>query len=100
MKCIKGYEIRVLKSAAGFYIGTTEEEGFPMCRISSYYPTKDAAQTALDNKTFYRFAEEISFCNGGCGCYHDGDFNGDEELEFDPSWIEERFLPNPWIQEE
>jgi len=82
MKCIKGYEIRVLKSAAGFYIGTTEEEGFPMCRISGYYPTEEAAQTALNNKTFYRFAEEISFCNGGCGCIPgEGDTDGDEDLE-------------------
>ena len=88
MKCIKGYEIKPMKSAAGWYVGTTDEDGFPMCRISGYYPTKETAQTALDNKTFYRFAEEISFCNGGCGCYYDGDSDGDEDFleEWENSW--------------
>ena len=68
MNCIKGYEIKVMKSAAGYYIGTSDEDGFPMCRISSYYQTKELAQKDLDNCMFHREAEEIYFCNRGMGC--------------------------------
>ncbi len=68
MKCIKGYEVKVMKSAAGYYIGTYDNEGFPMCRISDYYKTQESAQRALDKFRFYRFAEEISFCNHGYDC--------------------------------
>jgi len=82
MKCIKGYEIKPMKSAAGWYVGTTDEDGFPMCRISSYYKDKETTQKAIDNRTFFRIAEEIAFCNGGCGCVPgEGDTDGDEDLE-------------------
>lgn len=44
-------DLRVLKSAAGFYIGRVEitEEGyeFPYCRESGYYPTREKAESAL-----------------------------------------------------
>lgn len=92
MKCIKGFEVKVLNSAAGYYIGTLDEENFPMCRISSYYKTKEAAQRALDKFTFHRFAEEINFCNHGYECIppqgpftlcgEDGQNPGEFELEF------------------
>lgn len=68
MKCIRGYEVKIMNSAAGYYIGTLDDEGFPMCRISSYYKTQESAQKALDKCTFHRFAEEINFCNHGCDC--------------------------------
>lgn len=44
-------ELKVLKSAAGFYIGRdcVEEDGFrsPYSRESGYYPTKAAAKADL-----------------------------------------------------
>lgn len=73
MKCVKGYEIKPMKSAAGWYVGTTDEDGFPMCRISKYYPDEITTQKAIDNKTFFRVADEITFCNGGCGCVSEED---------------------------
>lgn len=42
--------LRVLKSAAGYYIGTADEEG-PVSRISGYWPEQSAAQSALDKLT-------------------------------------------------
>lgn len=49
----KGYsELKVLQSPAGFYIGTiyTDEDGFqePGSRDSEYFPTKRAAEIALE----------------------------------------------------
>lgn len=70
MKCIKGKEIQVLRSNAGYYIGCFDVDG-PYCRISHYYRDKATAEAALKNKTFFRDAEEISFCNRGCGCIPD-----------------------------
>lgn len=44
--------LRVLRSAAGYYIGTFDEQG-PVSRESlEYYPTLEAAQAALDDNTF------------------------------------------------
>ncbi len=66
-KCKQGLEVQVLHSAAGYYIGTVDEEdGFPNCRLSvEYYKTRELAQSALDNRTFIeRESEEIMFCNG------------------------------------
>ena len=44
-------DLRVLKSAAGFYVGRVEisPEGyeFPYCRESGYYPTREKAESAL-----------------------------------------------------
>ena len=73
MKCAKGYEIKPLKSAAGWYLGTLDVEGFPNCRLTSNY-----AQTEEDAKYLFmdrQMACENEFCNGGCGCivhYRDG----------------------------
>lgn len=83
MKCIKGKEIQVLRSAAGYYIGCYDEDG-PCCRISGYYSDKERAETALEKKLFFRDAEEISFCNKGWGCIPEWDVN-----EYDP------FLDDP-----
>ena len=42
-------EFMVMRSAAGYYIGTAEvATGFPYSRESHYYPTHEAAQKALD----------------------------------------------------
>lgn len=66
MKCVKGYSLRVCNSQAGYYIGTLDEEGSPMCKLSvEYYKKRDAADEALKSGSFHiRDAVEISFC--GC----------------------------------
>ena len=71
MKCKKGLEIQVLKSAAGYYIGTLTEEGEPNCRISTQYAKSahDAAHyLLLDRQTN---CMENEFCNGGKGCFNE-----------------------------
>lgn len=64
MKCVKGYEVEPQRSAAGYYMGTVDEEGLPNCRISSRYAKtrEDAKKLPLDRQG----AEENRFCNG-CG---------------------------------
>ena len=52
-------EHKVMKSAAGYYIGQSyfdKEIGCdcPYDRHSGYYPTAKLAQQALDNNTYYR----------------------------------------------
>lgn len=37
MKCIKGYNIEPLRSAAGYYMGAMDYEEGPVCRITSRY---------------------------------------------------------------
>ena len=71
MKCTDGREIKVMNSFAGHYIGTSDTQfGGPGCRISEeYYKSKEAATTALDNKTFtQRRCVENDFCHHGRGC--------------------------------
>lgn len=49
--------LRVLKSAAGFYIGTISDEG-PFSRESEeYWPTAEAAETALMSSCFTQRVE-------------------------------------------
>lgn len=67
-KCIKGYEFVINGSAAGYYIGTIDNEGFPNCRCSGYYKTKEAVDSALESGLFDRTCEENLFCNGGKSC--------------------------------
>ncbi|MFK4135937.1 hypothetical protein ACI2KR_27185 [Pseudomonas luteola] len=43
--------ISVMKSAAGFYLGTADESG-PVSRESEYFATRDAAQNALDSNSW------------------------------------------------
>ena len=67
-KCKKGYEIQTLRSAAGWYLGTLDEEGFPNCRISTQYAktAEDAEKLLMDRQTN---CGENEFCNGGNGCF-------------------------------
>ena len=67
MKCTCGAELKALRSAAGWYMGTTTEYGSPNCRITGYYDSKEAAEKALASGEV-RYAEENNFCNKGCGC--------------------------------
>jgi hypothetical protein len=53
-ECITELQNQVLRSAAGFYIGTWCECG-PYSRESGYYRTEREAQRALDDGTFVRF---------------------------------------------
>lgn len=67
MKCKKGYEVDVCKSAAGYYIGTVDEFGCPNCRISGYAKTaEDASILPMDRECIER-----EFCNGGTGCFEE-----------------------------
>lgn len=66
MKCKKGYEIQVLRSGAGYYLGTVDELGFPNCRVSiDYARTREEAEKYLIPD---RVCEENLFCNGYTGC--------------------------------
>lgn len=70
-KCINGIEVKVLNSAAGYYIGTVDEDGFPNCRISSlYYPSQEDALRTFKSGVYpvRSNAEETLFCNSGRGC--------------------------------
>jgi hypothetical protein len=49
--CKKRLPVEVLKSAAGFYIGTCDEDG-PVSRESQYFPTSELAQQALESGTW------------------------------------------------
>lgn len=67
VKCRRGYEIKVLKSAAGYYLGTVTEDGLPFCRCSTEYAaTKEEAEKTLFVDRFY--AIENRMCNEGKGC--------------------------------
>jgi hypothetical protein len=68
MKCKKGYEIQALKSAAGWYLGTLDEEGFPNCRISTQYAATEAEALKLSMDRQTRCSEN-EFCNSGTGCF-------------------------------
>ena len=70
MKCIKGYEVEPQRSAAGYYMGTVDEEGFPNCRLTSAYAkTADSAKKLILDR---QGSMENAFCNG-CGfCFEGG----------------------------
>jgi hypothetical protein len=69
MNCIKGYKIQVL-SGNGYYIGTLDNEGLPMCRLSEeYYKKRADAESALNDGTFtQRNCVENDFCSDGQPC--------------------------------
>ena len=66
-KCKRGYEIQPLKSAAGWYLGTVDEEGFPNCRISMQYAetAEQAKRLPMNRQTG---CIENEYCNNGTGC--------------------------------
>ena len=70
MKCVKGNEIQPMRSAAGWYIGTRTQEGFPNCRITNqYYKTADEALNNMSKD--YRYCEENNFCSRGRVCFQE-----------------------------
>jgi len=69
MKCVRGYDIEVLRSGAGYYIGTRDDIGLPNCRISNQYAknSKDAEDLPMDRQNNM----ENCYCNGGRGCFRE-----------------------------
>lgn len=70
MRCKQARELKVLNSHAGYYIGTTDDDGFPYCRVSAdYYFNKKKAEEALANKSFREYiCDGNAFCNKRLGC--------------------------------
>ena len=74
MKCSKGLEVKVMKSGAGYYIGTEiydKEMGceVPNCRVSvDYFKTKEAAEQAMTMGFAQRVCIENQYCSAGKGC--------------------------------
>ena len=66
LKCKKGFLIQPLRSAAGWYMGTLDKEGYPNCRIFSGYAKNK--EEALDLPLDRGYAIEIQYCNRGEGC--------------------------------
>jgi hypothetical protein len=51
--CARRAELQVLKSQAGWYIGTVTEDGLPCARESrEYWPSEELAFDALANDTW------------------------------------------------
>ena len=46
--CQEAMPVKVLTSAAGYYIGQRCNNCGPYCRLSGYYPTREAAEAALE----------------------------------------------------
>ena len=64
--CSKGHQIQIMRSAAGYYIGTSDpEDQCPYCRISGYGSTPDDARMNIERECM-----ENQFCNGNSisGC--------------------------------
>lgn len=70
MKCKKGYEVKPLKSAAGWYVGTLDPEGFPNCRITTKYAKSEEDARNLLFLDRQIGCVENEFCNGGSGCFN------------------------------
>ncbi|MBR3599871.1 MAG: hypothetical protein IKL53_08320 [Lachnospiraceae bacterium] len=68
MKCKKGYEVTPQRSAAGYYMGTVDEEHCPNCRLTTCYckTAAEAERLPLDRQ----HAVEIQFCNGNGSCFN------------------------------
>lgn len=49
----ENFELQVLQSAAGYYLGTLDKDGLPYSRESQqYFPDEDTARKALETGTF------------------------------------------------
>jgi hypothetical protein len=57
--CQKGNKIQVLKSNAGYYIGTLDEDECPNCRISQYAKKPDDPILNIERECM-----ENQYCNG------------------------------------
>ena len=70
LKCKKGFKVEILKSGAGYYLGTLDNDGFPQCRLSTRYAAteKDAQDLSLDRQFG---CIENEYCNSGTGCFEE-----------------------------
>ncbi len=66
-KCRKGFKVQPCRSAAGYYMGTLDEFGFPNCRLTTQYAKteKEAEKLVLDRQG----ASENRFCNECGRCF-------------------------------
>lgn len=49
MVCSRGFEIKVLKSKKGFFVGSVDKTGIPFCKLSTrYFGNKNQAEAALN----------------------------------------------------
>lgn len=83
--CRKGFEIQVLSSGAGYYIGTFDPKEGPNCRISKdYWKKKEDAVKALESMSFVdrSYAIENEFCHEGRGCLE----NEEQDDGLDPDY--------------
>lgn len=62
-KCKQGATLTIMKSNAGYYIGTEDECGLPNCRMSGYAKNKEELKDVL-----LRDCVENNYCNEGKGC--------------------------------
>lgn len=75
MKCTNGRELKVLTSAAGYYIGTEApiddncpEFLAPYCRFSDYMSEKQAQEVLKSKELLWqhdRLSQEQYWCSGG-----------------------------------
>lgn len=65
--CKKGNTVGIYKSAAGYYVGTFDDQG-PYCRLSCYYgKTKnDPVMNQMRS-----FSMEIEYCSSGNCEFHE-----------------------------
>lgn len=69
MKCVEGYKIEPIHSAAGWYLGVRSSDGSPWCRITEKYYLSPAE--AMDNLyDDYRYCERNNKCSHGRVCYN------------------------------
>ena len=66
-RCVKGYSIEVIKSPAGYYLGTKDQKGFPNCRISGYCQSEELVIYLIANRQTGCIENE--YCNQGKGCF-------------------------------
>ena len=68
-KCKRGLEIKVLRSACAFYIGTTDTMGFPNCKLSVYFSSEENAQYNLDSSIGMVYRDENKHMCPDCTGY-------------------------------
>lgn len=67
MKCVRGHEVKTMHCGAGYYLGTSDVEDMPYCRLTTKYARKaeDAASLPMDRI----YAVENLYCSCGEGCF-------------------------------
>ncbi len=79
MKCRRGYELEVLQSGAGWYVGT-KDGWMPNCRLTEYFGTAETTvdiltcmeEDVVSRAVYVRDSADNDFCNGCKGCFEEG----------------------------